>query len=103
MTHFSPSAFSVPANNKVLTVLSATLLQPSGRHCHCKIFAHGDISSGLEIGNNHWRPSQVNPQNVSVLRSHTHVEQPAQLVTNELKHCHATGAVLDSTCLVSSA
>ena len=73
MTHISPSAFSVPANNLVLTVLSATLPQPPRLHCHCKIIAHGDICLGLEIGSNHWGSDQVSMWDVSVLRSHTHV------------------------------
>ena len=59
MTDISPTAFLVLTNNKVLTVLSATLLQTPGFHCCCKIFAHRDISSSLEIGSNHWGLGQV--------------------------------------------
>ena len=103
MTHIGPLAFSVSANNKVLTVLSATLAQSLGLYCHYKIFSYGDISSGLEMSSNHWGPGQVSTQDVSVLWSHTHIEQPAQLATDELEHCHAKGAVLDSTCFASSA
>ena len=92
MTHIGHLAlsFSVSANNKVLTILSATLPQPPGLHYHHKIFASGDIFSGLEIGCNHWVPSQMSAQNAAVLRSPTHVEHPDHLVTNEVEHCYAT-------------
>ena len=70
MILIGPSASSVPANNKVLTVLSATLPLPPRFHCCCKIFARGDISSGLETGSNHWGPGQVITQDACFLKPH---------------------------------
>ena len=71
--HVGLSAFSVPAYNKVLTVLSATLSRPFGLHCRCKIFAYGDIFSGLELGSNYQGLGLGSTQDISVFRSHTHV------------------------------